>query len=45
MSHTGKRGRPRKDVDPRILKEAFKKGRRIPQTVLAKILGINRETL
>jgi len=42
---TGKRGRPRKNVDPRVLHEAFKKGRQISTTVLADILGIDRKTL
>jgi hypothetical protein len=40
-----KRGRPRKNVDPKILHEAFQKGRRISTTVLANILGISRKTL
>jgi sarcosine oxidase delta subunit len=40
-----KRGRPRKNVDPKILHEAFQKGRRISTTVLASILGIDRKTL
>jgi len=44
-TRTGKRGRPQKHVDPNILHEAFQKGRRIPTTVLASILGINRKTL
>lgn len=43
--HTGKRGRPRKIVDPKVLHDAFQKDRRIPTTVLASILGINRKTL
>ena len=42
---TGKRGRPRKNVDPRVLHEAFQKGRQISTTVLADILGIDRKTL
>ena len=42
---TRKRGRPRKSVDPKLLHEAFQKGRRISTTVLANILGINRKTL
>ena len=44
-TRTGKRGRPKKCVDPKVLHEAFQKGRRIPTTVLASILGINRITL
>jgi hypothetical protein len=42
---TRKRGRPRKSVDPKILHEAFQKGRQISTTVLANILGISRKTL
>lgn len=42
---TGKRGRPRKNVDPGVLHEAFQKGRNISTTVLADILGIDRKTL
>jgi len=42
---TGKRGRPRKHVDPRVLHEAFGKGRKISTAVLADILGIDRKTL
>lgn len=45
LGRTNKRGRPRKNVDPRILHDAFQKDRRIPSTVLAKILGIDRKTL
>ena len=43
--HTGKRGRPRKHVDPMVLHEAFQKGRQISTTVLASILGIDRRTI
>ena len=43
--HTGKRGRPRKNIDPRVLHEAFQKGRQISTTVLASILGIDWKTL
>ena len=42
---TGKRGRPKKCVDPQVLHDAFQKGRRIPTTVLASVLGINQMTL
>lgn len=42
---TGKRGRPRKNVDPKVLHEAFQGNRRIPKTVLANLLGIDRKTL
>jgi hypothetical protein len=41
MTHTGKRGRPKKNVDPKVLHEAFKNGKQIPLTVLASVLGIN----
>ncbi len=40
-----KRGRPKKQVDPMVLHEAFQRGRRISTTVLAGILGIDRKTL
>ena len=43
--HSGKRGRPKKFVDPKVLHDAFQKGRRIPTSVLATALGINRKTL
>ncbi|KIJ99156.1 hypothetical protein K443DRAFT_62827, partial [Laccaria amethystina LaAM-08-1] len=38
-------GRPRKNVDPNVLHDAFKANRRIPKTVLANVLGIDRNTL
>jgi hypothetical protein len=38
-------GRPRKVVNAELLKEAMKPTRRISQTVLAKKLGIHRNTL
>jgi hypothetical protein len=44
-TRTGKRGQPKKRVDPKILHDAFQKGRQIPITVLASILGIDRKTL
>jgi len=44
-THTSKRGRPWKNVDPEVLHEAFQKGRHISTTVLASILGIDRKTL
>jgi hypothetical protein len=44
-THTGKRGQPKKHVDPKVLHDAFQKGRHIPTTVLASILGIDRKTL
>jgi hypothetical protein len=44
-THTGKRGRPKKAVDPKVLHNAFQRGRQIPKTVLANILGIDRKTL
>jgi len=42
---TGMRGCPRKNVDPNVLHEAFKANRWIPKTVLANVLGIDRNTL
>ena len=42
---TGKKGQPRKNVDPKVLHEAFEKGKQIPLTVLASVLGIDRKTL
>ena len=42
---TGKRGRPKKCVDPKVLHEAFQEGRQIPINVLASILGIDPKTL
>lgn len=44
-ARTGKRGRPKKTVDPKVLHEAFKNNRHIPKTVLANVLGIDRKTL
>jgi hypothetical protein len=44
-TRTGKRGQPKKRVDPKVLHEAFQKGRRIPIKVLAGILGIDPKTL
>ena len=40
-----KRGRPRKNIDPNVLHEAFQKGRQISTTVLASILGVDQKTL
>ena len=45
ISHTRKRGRPRKNINPEILHDAFQRGRSIPTTLLASILGIDRKTL
>ena len=42
---TRKCGRPRKNINPEVLHDAFQKGRRISTTVLASILGIDRKTL
>jgi hypothetical protein len=39
--HTGKCGQPKKNIDPKILREAFKNGKQIPLTVLASVLGID----
>jgi hypothetical protein len=44
-TRTGNRGRPKKCVDPKVLHEAFQKGRQIPIKVLASILGIDQKTL
>jgi hypothetical protein len=44
-NRTGKRGRPRKNVDPKVLHEAFQGNRCISKTVLANVLGIDRKTL
>jgi hypothetical protein len=44
-SRTRKRGRPRKNISPEVLHDAFQRGRSIPTTVLASILGIDRKTL
>jgi hypothetical protein len=44
-NRTGMRGRPRKNVDPNVLHDAFQANRRIPKTVLANVLGIDRKTL
>jgi len=43
--HTGKHGQPKKHIDPRVLHEAFQKGRQILVSVLASILGIDQKTL
>lgn len=43
--HSKKRGRPRKVIDPNILHKAFQKGRRIPSTTLASVLGVDTKTL
>ena len=42
---TGKCGQPQKNVDPKVLHEAFQTGRWIPTSVLASILGISWATL
>ena len=42
---TGKKGQPKKNIDPKVLHEAFKKGKQIPLTVIASVLGIDRKTL
>jgi len=42
---TGQRGRPRKEIDPKILREAFSARRKISITRLATALGVNRKTL
>lgn len=42
---SGRPGRPKKNVDPNILQEVFKKGRRISLDALSSILGVHRNTL
>ncbi|KAG8943831.1 hypothetical protein FRC04_002454 [Tulasnella sp. 424] len=42
---TGRRGRPRKAIDPEYLRQAFKPYRRINITRLAKALDVDRKTL
>lgn len=42
---TGARGRPRKEVNASILRNAFQGGRMIRQAPLARVLGIHRNTL
>jgi hypothetical protein len=43
--HTGKRGRPKKIVDPTYLQEALAPDRSISKIGLSKTLGIHRHTL
>ena len=43
--HTGKRGRPRKDIDQAYLQEAMASGRHISQIRLAKALNMHRHSL
>lgn len=42
---TGQRGRPKKEVDPDIIRNALQHDRRISISALAKVLGIHRNTL
>ncbi|KAF8800927.1 hypothetical protein BYT27DRAFT_7042469, partial [Phlegmacium glaucopus] len=44
-TRTGKPGQPKKNINPKVLHEAFKKGKQISLTLLASILGIDRKTL
>ncbi|KAH0836635.1 hypothetical protein J3R83DRAFT_8353 [Lanmaoa asiatica] len=43
--HTGKRGRPRKEINLEYLKEATSNGRQIKLTELARLLGLHRNTI
>lgn len=43
--YTGKRGRPRKHIDPSLLHEAMSAKRNISVAKLARILGVSRPTL
>ncbi|KAF8832719.1 hypothetical protein HHX47_DHR1001651 [Lentinula edodes] len=45
LAKTGKRGRPRKLIAPRLLQEATNGARRVTLTKLASCLGIHRQTL
>jgi hypothetical protein len=45
QKNTGKRGRPRKHIDPQYLVEASSSNRNIKQGALAAALGIHRHTL
>lgn len=43
--HTGQRGRPRKEIDLDLLKEALKSSRKVKVVRLAKALGVSRRHL
>lgn len=43
--HTGKRGRPRKIIDPALLAEAFAPHRRISQSQLGRTIKVHRHTV
>ncbi|KJA26465.1 hypothetical protein HYPSUDRAFT_52392 [Hypholoma sublateritium FD-334 SS-4] len=45
LSQTGKRGRPKKVIDPDVLQNALRGDRRISITALANVLGVHRNTL
>lgn len=45
MARTGKRGRPRKQLNPQFVAEALASHRKITLTKLAQIMGIGRRTL
>ncbi|KAG5220185.1 Integrase catalytic domain-containing protein [Salix suchowensis] len=45
VEHTGKRGRPRKVIDPNFILEATQPSRNITLMTLAKSLGVHRNTI
>jgi DNA-binding transcriptional ArsR family regulator len=45
MTKTGKRGRPRKEINPELVAEALSAQRSISLTKLALVMGISRPTL
>lgn len=45
LSHNGRRGRPRKEINPTFLQEAFKSTRRIKVQELARKLKVHPQTL
>lgn len=45
MARTGKRGRPRKQLNPQFVAEPLASHRKITITKLAQIMGIGRRTL
>ncbi|KAF4597019.1 hypothetical protein EYR40_007469 [Pleurotus pulmonarius] len=45
VEHTGKRGRPRKVIDPNFMVEATRPSRNLTLTTLAKSLGVHRNTV
>lgn len=45
VEHTGKRGRPRKIIDERVLRAMMSPGQQMSQTVVAKLAGVHRNTV